>query len=272
MSPAVVADDAPGSAAYFGDIWRARYFWMHLARSDLRSKWRRSFFGVLWTVIQPLGLTLLVAFVLGRIFHADVVRYAPYVLSGILVWDYLTATAVGGSLAFIQADAYIKQFKHPLAIYTLRTTVFNLIALSLASVSLFGWCLIVFPQNFGWCWLATLTLIPLAGLIGWPMATTLAYVSVRFRDLPFALGLILQTLWFFSPIYFDARLFRDNGLSALVDYNPIYHLLQLLRAPLLVGEWPAPVNFFAAAALGAALALIAWRIGRRAENNVIFYL
>src|SRR4051794_7281387 len=123
-------------AEYLGNIWAARYFWTHLAMADLRAKWRRSFFGIFWSIIQPLGLTLLLAIVFGRIFKTDIVRYAPYILSGIIVWDYISATATGGSLAFVQADAYIRQSRLPLAIYTLRTVLSNMIVLMMASLGL----------------------------------------------------------------------------------------------------------------------------------------
>src|SRR5262245_27468486 len=113
--------------AYLLGIWDARFFWAHLVLSDLRSKWRRSFFGILWTIIQPLCLTLLLSLVFSRIFHSDIGDYAPYILSGIILWDFVTATAVGGSLTFVQADAYIKQHTHPLAIYSLRTALSNLV-------------------------------------------------------------------------------------------------------------------------------------------------
>ena len=54
---------------YFAGIWAARYFWMHLALSDLRSRWRRSFFGVLWSILQPLTTALLLAAVLAKLFQ-----------------------------------------------------------------------------------------------------------------------------------------------------------------------------------------------------------
>ena len=69
-------------AEYLEDIWKSRYFWTHLAMADLRSKWRRSFFGILWSIIQPLGLTVLLAIVFGRIFKTDIGTYAPYILFG----------------------------------------------------------------------------------------------------------------------------------------------------------------------------------------------
>jgi lipopolysaccharide transport system permease protein len=258
--------------AYFTGIWEARYFWIHLALADLRSRWRRSFFGVLWSLIQPLGMTLLLALVFSRMFHSDITTYAPYILSGIILWEFMMANVTGGSLSFVQADAYIKQCRHPLAIYTLRTVLSSLIVLMMASIALFGWTLVVLPHNFGWCWLAALTAFPVVALIAWPMATLLAYIGVRFRDVPHAMGLVMQALWFVSPVYFQAKMFRSGGLSALVDYNPVYHVLQLVRAPLLHGTWPTLTNYLYSFATAAVFALLAWQVGRKAERKVIFYL
>jgi lipopolysaccharide transport system permease protein len=259
-------------AEYARGIWRARFFWIHLALSDLRSRWRRSFLGILWTIIQPLGLTLLVSIVFGKIFHADIGAYAPYILSGLIVWDFVMASAIGGSLTFVQADAYIKQCAHPLAIYSLRTVLTSLINLALASVALIAWVGISMPSNIGWCWLAALTLFPILLLIAWPLATTLGYIGARFRDLPHALGLALQAFWFISPIYFEPKIFRAGGLDFLVDMNPAYHLLQIVRAPLLHGEWPTLENCAYCFGSITALTLVAVLTGWSAERKVIYYL
>ncbi|WP_454634170.1 ABC transporter permease [Bradyrhizobium cenepequi] len=245
---------------------------MHLSLSDLRSRWRRSFFGILWTVIQPLGLTILLSIVFGKIFHSDIADYAPFILSGMILWEFVTASAVGGSLTFVQADAYIKQCRHPLAIYSLRTVLTNLIVFLCASTSLLVWVLIWRPQNFGWTWLAVPTIIPLLVFIAWPLATLLGYIGARFRDLPHALGLVLQALWFISPVYLEPKVFRGGGLDALVDSNPIYHLLQIVRAPLLHGEWPTWQNYGFSFGLVAGLTLLAVLVGRSAEKKVIYYL
>jgi lipopolysaccharide transport system permease protein len=258
--------------SYFSGIYQSRYFWTHLALSDLRGKWRRSFLGVAWSIVQPLGMTLLLAIVFSKLFNQNVADYAPYILSGMIVWDFFTATFTAGSLSFVQADAYIKQCRHPLAIYTLRTALTNLLVLMMASLSLIGWVLVVKPQNFGWCWLAALLIYPLALLTAWPLATCFAYIGARFRDLPHALGLVLQAMWFVSPIYFEAKMFRSGGLDALVDYNPIYHLLELARAPLLRGEWPIAANFAMCGITIIAFSVLAILIGWSAERRVIFYL
>ncbi len=257
---------------YMKGIWQARYFWMHLALSDLRSRWRRSFFGALWSIIQPLGMTLLLALVFSKLFKSDIFTYAPYILSGVIVWECVTACVTGGALAFVQADAYIKQTRHPLAIYTLRTVLTSLIVLGMASLALFGWSALVLPQYVGWHWLGALTIFPVLAMILWPLATLLAYVGTRFRDVPHATGLVMQALWFISPVYFETNLFRRGGLDALVDFNPIYHLLQLMRAPLLNGKWPAPENYAFTLLASAVFALLASLVGQTAERKVIFYL
>jgi lipopolysaccharide transport system permease protein len=257
---------------YARAVWAARYFWLHLAFADLRLRWRRSFFGILWSVIQPLGFTALVALVFSRIMKTDIAEYAPYILSGMISWEFLTGSAAGGASAFLQADAYIRQCRHPLAIYTLRNVISGLIVYLVASTALVAWVLIIMPGNFGWCWLAALTIYPIAAAIAWPLATFLAYLGARFRDIPHMLGLLFQALWFISPVYFEASMFRAGHLDPLVDYNPVYHLLELVRAPLLHGHWPSATNYLFCFGTIAALTLLAMATGYRAERRVILYL
>ncbi|WP_313707825.1 ABC transporter permease [Atlantibacter hermannii] len=258
--------------SYLKGVWESRYFWIHLSLSDLRSRWRRSFFGVLWSILQPLGITILISIVFGKMFNSPITTYAPYILSGILIWDYLITCVTGGSLSFVQADAYIKQCNHPLAIYTLRTVCTATFILGLASVSLLGWVLVVLPHNFGLCWIAALSIFPLLILLAWPLSTILAYIGVRFRDVPHALALVMQGLWFISPVYFETKIFRSGGLHVLIDYNPVYHLLQIVRAPLLQGEWPTLVNYQYVLGTALVFMVIAVLMGRKMERKVIFYL
>jgi lipopolysaccharide transport system permease protein len=258
--------------SYFTRMWSSRFFWIHLALSDLRARWRRSYLGALWCVLQPLGMTALIAFVLGRLLKTNVLDYAPYILSGIIFWEFISATALAGAVAFVQNEPYIKQCRQPLAIYTLRTVLANLIVLIFASLGLFVWVLLFLPGNIGWCWLSVPLCIPFLVLIVWPLATALAYLTARYRDIPYALGLGLQAIWFASPVYFKTQFFRDAGLNGLVDYNPIYHLLQTVRAPLLFGEWPTMENYGFCAAFIVLLSVVAFSIGRSFERNVIFYL
>lgn len=257
---------------YFAGIWAARYFWMHLALSDLRSRWRRSFLGIFWSVVQPLATALLLATVLAKLFQTSIRSYAPFVFSGMIVWDFVIAVSTGGALSFVQADAYIKHFRHPLAIYSLRTVIANLVVLMLASLPMFLWAEIAQPERFGIAWLSALSIFPILLAMFWPLTTLLAYCGSRLRDLPNLMMILLQAVWFISPVYFETGMFRRAGLSALVDYNPVFHLLQIVRAPLLEGRWPSGADYGTCAAMAILFTFLAWLVGRKAEKRVIFYL
>ncbi len=257
---------------YFIGIWVARYFWIHLALSDLRSRWRRSFFGVLWSILQPLGTALLLAVVLAKLFQTNIRSYAPFIISGMIVWEFVMAVSTGGSLSFVQADAYIKHYRHPLAIYSLRTVVANLVVLMLASLPMFVWAAIAQPERIGVTWIGALSIYPVLLAVFWPLITLLAYAGSRFRDLPNVMLLALQAVWFVSPVYFETAMFRRAGLSALVDYNPVFHLLQIVRAPLLEGNWPSAKDYGYCAGMMILFTFLAWLVGRKAEKKVIFYL
>lgn len=217
-------------------------------------------------------MTGLITVVFSKLFNSNITTLAPYILSGTLVWEFIVANVTGGALSFVQADAYIKQYRHPLAIYTLRTVLGSLVVLALASSSLLVWSGVVLTQNVNASWLSLPLAYIIVAMIAWPLSTMLAYIGTRFRDLPHATGLMMQVLWFISPVYFEVKMFRQGGLDFLVDYNPIYHVLQLFRAPLLQGELPQSMNYIYALGTALVFTLTAWLMGRKMERKVIFYL
>ncbi len=258
--------------SYLRRIHQARYVWMNLAFSDLRQKYRRSKLGIAWALLQPLGMTLLLAYVIGGLFKQPMETYAPYIFSGLVVWDYAVNAAVGGCHALLNAQAYIKQFTYPYAIYTLRHTLAGLMNFLLAFLGLVLWVLLWRPEHVGLPWLVLPLAIVIMFLAAWGLATICAFVAASFHDFTQLVVIVLQAIWFISPIFFEAGTFRTNSLSYLVDYNPIYHVLELFRAPLLHGVWPVAENFLYAFGLVGMLWIIAALLIYRREKNLIYYL
>src|SRR5687768_11654197 len=132
---------------YLQEIWSARYFWLHLARAELKYKFRRSKLGLLWTMINPLILSLIMAFIFSNLLKVSIRDLIPYVFSGLLVWEFLMGSVVGGCNSLIVSEPYIKQFKHPFAIYPLKTTLVNITSFSIAFLGLVLWIMILQPAN-----------------------------------------------------------------------------------------------------------------------------
>ncbi len=260
------------TGTYVRNIWESRHFWTHLAFSDIRTKYRRSLLGLAWALIQPLSLTLLLAFIMGNFFHSPINDYAPFIFSGLIFWEFITASAVHGCMSFINAEGYIKQFRHPLIIYTLRNVIPNMINLLCAFAGLVVWVLCWKPSHFGVSWLSFALSFPLVFFFAWPICSITAFIGVRFRDFAQLILIGLQIVYYVSPIFFMPKLFIEAHLGFLVEYNPIYHLLNLFRLPLLEGTWPAFSDYTYVVLTSLLLWLIAWSMVRRHENKVIFYL
>ncbi|HSW93394.1 MAG TPA: ABC transporter permease [Gammaproteobacteria bacterium] len=259
-------------STYLKSIWHSRYFWAHLALADIRTKYRRSLFGLAWALIQPLSLTLLLAFIMGHFFHSPINDYAPFIFSGLIVWEFITSSAINGCASLVNAEGYIKQFSHPMMIYTLRTVIPCLINLFCAFGGLLVWILLWKPGNFGFCWLSFLLAFPLLFFFAWPISTITAFIGVRFRDFAQLILIALQIVYYVSPIFFMPKLFVTANLGFLVEYNPIYHLLNLFRLPLLEGTLPTLGDYGYVLLASGVLWLVAWSLVRRHESKVIFYL
>ena len=109
--------------AYVADMWRLRHFWIGLVRNDLRNRYRRSLLGLGWSLLQPVAMTIVLCTVFAGVFGASLREYAPYLLSGLTFWSFVSVTATTGCQSFFQGESYIRQHRAPLAIYPLRTTL-----------------------------------------------------------------------------------------------------------------------------------------------------
>ena len=256
---------------YLWGIWNTRYFWLHLARAELKYKFRRSRLGLLWTMINPLMLMLMITLIFGNLFDIPMQDFAPYVFSGLIVWEFVMGSAVAGCNSLLASEAYIKQFSHPMVIYPLKTTLVQVSTFLIAIQAMFLWLLATDPRNL----LIGLFTLPLTTvclfLLGWPIAILTSSINLKYRDFAQVLTLIMQLLWYMSPVFFKPEMFRTKELVALLEYNPITHILNLVRAPLLNGSFPSAIDFgYVFGLIGLLYLLAIWRM-RRVEKTLIYY-
>ena len=262
-----------GIKKYLEDVYRARFFWEHLARIELKNKFRRSKLGILWTCVSPLCLTAIMSIVLATAFHVDILNYAPYILSGLLFWDIMNGAFVGASYVIVANDAYIRQFSHPVTIYTLKSAIVLIISFCIALLSLTGWIGIIQPFNL------LMALFTLPGtlciyfVLAWSGATISAFTCTKYRDYPQLAPLILQTIWYVSPVFFQESMFESSRfLYAWFQANPITHLLFLLRTPFLDGCLPTTTNYLVSIVFVSVLAISAVLVNRKNARDIIFYI
>lgn len=257
---------------YWKKIYETRYFWSHLAIMDLQSRFRRSKLGLLWSVFQPFLLTIVMAVVFSTVFKQPLGSYLLYILSGMVVWDVLTMSVINGGVCFLSGEQYIRQFKHPMTIYSLKFAVFTTITFLIELIALVIWVVIYVPENLIF---AVLT-VPLTTIIlfalSWELSTISGYVNTKYRDYPQIISLVMQTIWYVSPVFLREEVFTSNS-KMLVAFrlNPLTHLLNLVRKPFLDGLMPSGVDYLFAIGTVLIFAIWAWKSNKKNEDKIIFY-
>lgn len=173
-------------------LWRV---WTFLGVQDIKTRFRRSFIGPVWILIN-LGIFVGAAgFVYGVMFGQPMSEFLPFLITGFVIWGFLLSSFTEAGGAFVGAEGYIKQFSYPKQIYLLRALV------TYSIILLVGFCAIIPMQivfgrfsALGWLMaIPGLTLLIVAALAHIVIS---AYLGTRFRDWPYALTGILQVIFF----------------------------------------------------------------------------
>jgi ABC-type polysaccharide/polyol phosphate export permease len=258
--------------AYVASVWRCRYFWLSLVRMDLRTRYRRSVLGLGWSLLYPIAMTTVLCTVFHNLFKMDIVKYGPFLLSGLTLWNFLTSSVTQGCDCFYNGENYIRQFPAPMAIYPLRTVLgaaFHF-GVALAVVILLTWGF----KGFGNA-PALLSLAPsivLLLVLGWSLAVLSGCASVMFPDMKHLLDIGLQLVFYATPIIYPADAMQGKGLSWLMKYNPVVAWLDLFRHPLLNGELPSLNNYLIVIGSVAVCATLAGLTLMRLQKRLVFYL
>lgn len=225
---------------YLSDIWRLRYFWSALVRIDLRNRYRRSMIGIGWSLLHPIAMTVVFCVVFSQIWHKDWKEYGPYVLTGLIFWNFITSGMNQGCQCFFQGESYIRQHPAPLAIYPLRT------ALGAGIHFLFGLCVLL---TFVWLvngfgnlpfLISLLPTMVLMFIICWSMAICMGVLNVLFQDCQHLIEVLLQILFYLTPIMYDIKDLNLGGRLLKIFYlNPLTIMLNMLRQPVLYSELPS---------------------------------
>lgn len=238
--------------------------WGTLGWLDIRQRYRRSVIGPFWVTLSLAAFVLGLGVTYGALFQMPLTDYLPYLCIGIVVWTLLSSFIIEGCVAFTGAEAAIKQVPAPLSVHVYRM-VWRSVVTFLHNAVIVVLVLVFFGINPGWDGFVSLLGALIVILNGVAFALLFGTLSARFRDIPPLMGNFIQTLFFVTPVIWHADNLKERQIIA--EWNPFFHLIEIVRAPLLegippVGTWII-VAIFTVANIGVALLFYSrfrWRI------------
>jgi lipopolysaccharide transport system permease protein len=220
-----------------------------LSWQDVRQRYRRSIIGPFWITISNAVLIGAIGFVFGRIFSSDP-HFIPSLAIGVTLWTFVSSCIIEGCSSFMAAEQIIKQLPIPLFVHIERVVMRNLIIFAHNAVIIP--VVLIFAGN-EWSWLAVLGFVGFCLVIAnllW-MALLAAILCTRYRDLPQIIANAMQVAFYATPIVWIPAVLGAN--SWMLQANPFYHLLEVVRSPLLA-NWPSITNW----TVSSLLAVFGW--------------
>ena len=261
-----------GLGHYLAEMWRFRHFCLHLVGADIRSRFRRSYLGIVWAVLHPLFFALILGFVLSRLFNQTFADYSIYVLAGIMVWELVSSSLGFGAMTFMVAESYLKQNAIPAALFPVRTALglFFVHIVGVLGLVLFA---IAFKQDaitVTWLYYPVFLIIVLLFMI--PLCIISGFLSLIFRDYSQAVGIILQIIVYLSPVYLAREVYASPHLAPIAAFNPVTQLCDLFRGLALQGAAPTSHELIVLAGWIVGLWIIALLMLFRYERKLTFML
>ena len=216
--------------------WR---LWSMLGWNDIHQRYRRSAFGPFWITISMAIFVVLLGVIYSKLFHQELAAFLPYIAMGLITWGFISGTTTEACVQFLENAGIIRQIRLPYTIYAMRM-IWRSFIVFLHTVVLIIPIAIFFHMEFGW---STLLAIPGMFLVVlnqiW-MAIVIGTVATRFRDIAQLVATAIQISMFVTPIMWPLSAIPDARFIA--EINPFYHLIELVRAPLL-GSAAEPLSW-----------------------------
>ncbi len=207
-----------------------KYLLSQLVVKEIKLKYRRSYLGIVWTLIEPLltmiVLTMVFSAFLGRDGVADGMPFPVYILAGRLLYSFFSGSTKGAMKSVRTSARMIKKVYIPKYMYPLSSILANFLTFLISLIVLVGVAIVMKVQPTWWMLGA---IVPIFQLLLMCVGTglMLATISVFFRDLEYLWGVALMLIMYTCAIFYETT--RLGERAWLLNINPVYAVIRNFR-------------------------------------------
>lgn len=247
------------------ELYRYRDLLFQMISRNIKTRYKRSVLGILWSLLNPLMMTLVLTFVFANVYRFPAKNYAAYVLSGMALWNFFAQTTSGAMSELVWGGGLMNRIYMPRAIFAATALGTSLVNLILSLIPLFLVMLVTGVPIRGTALVLPLPIL-LTAMFAFGVALFLSTLAVYFADVLEMYQILLTAWMYFTPIIYPKEIIPEH-LRWLFNFNPMYHLVETFRAPLYVG-WLSGPKTLLAAAVSALLTLAFgwWFFARKADE------
>lgn len=243
---------------------------VELVKRDLRLKYRRSFLGYFWSLLNPLMMMSVMMVVFSYMFRFNIENYPLYLICGQTIFNFFNEATNKAMYSIIENGPLIKKVYVPKCVFPLAKVISCFITMSL---SLLAVLIVMIFTRVRLHFSMLLFFVPLVFLLFFTggVGMIISGLAVKFQDVTHLYSVFTMVLMYATPIFYPIEALPDN-VAAIIRLNPIYTIIYLFRELMLYGRIPAAGSWLYAAAASLGMFVIGALLFERMRKEFIYYI
>ncbi len=251
-------------------IFQYRDLIFQLIRRDIVARYKRSVLGIAWTMLQPLGMMVILSLVFSTLFHS-IKGYPAYILSGLIAWTFFSQTTSAMISQIVWGGALLKQIYLPRTSFSVSAVGTGLVNLAFSFVPLvFMMLLFGLPLHWSILFIPVSMLLLAAFALG--VGLIISTMAIYFPDVSEMYTVLLLAWMYLTPIIYPENIIPEAYRFWLFNLNPMYHLVKVFRMPLFEGTLPDTFTLITAATISILTLLIGWFFYSNKADEFAYHL
>ena len=219
------------------NVYKYKYLIQELVIRDIKKKYRRSIFGVLWSVLNPLLVMSITAMVFSTLFRFDIDNYPLYLLTGQIMFTFYTESTNFSMSSIIDNGCLIKKVYIPKYLFPISRVISSCINLLFTLPALILIILLT-GEVLTWSMLSFIIPLFLFFIFCIGVGLILSTMAVYFRDVFHLYGVLINLLSYATPIFYPEKIVPPQYIL-LLKINPLYYFFEAFRMPIYEGIFPS---------------------------------
>lgn len=255
---------------YVENFMQYQFLLSELVKKGIKLKYRRSYLGIVWSLLEPLLTMIVLTIVFGTLYGNTDRTFPVYILTGRLLYSFFSQSTKAALKSIRQNSAMIKKVYVPKYLYPLSSVLFNYVIflISLVVLALVSVILGVKPT---WYLLQAPVALILILLIAYGCGMILATIGVFFRDMEYLWSVGLMLVMYTCAIFYYPSKLLKSGWAWILKYNPLYCVIDIFRSAI----FGQPMNMHYVA-YAAAFAIVSMAVGllcfKKKQDDFILYI
>ena len=252
------------------ESYRNRELIWALAVKELEVRYKRSFLGFLWALLNPLLMMIVLTMVFSTLMQATIQHYPIFLMSTLLPWTFFSQSLSYSADSVVNNGDLLKKVYVTKSVFPLAAVLSNIINFLLSMIPLVL-LLVFFRFPFYWTWVYLF--VPFLSLAFFTLGCSFffAMVNVFFRDMAHILQVILSAWYFFCPIIYPLDLVPSR-YHTLFRLNPVAYPLNGFRMAIYYGLLPTPQSMAMSLGTGLLTLFIGYRLFVKYQDTLVFYV